>query len=354
MGTRYVVDGLNRNRGLQSFNFAYNDLQSNLYEFSIKMAKILSRHEELMHVDLTHTGLKKEETIFVGMTLPVSKSVIALHLSFNGLGYYDRVFLRTLINAKLVYKFKNMAQDRVNGIRSQAEKNVVDQLGTMDFMDDDLKHFMRTYNHIEAQKLDLDEGISGALEEVDIVQAFNDIKAGKIKNAATEDVQKGMEQLEVVNSLIEKIKMRQLHIDSQKEKVEKFHDQQIDLNDPQTVENFRTMGLYNRDKAGQEANEEAKKDLSQQDKLSREDLWLMQNALKVDRIRLRVQQDALKQVTRKGKSVGEMALHFMGINKIAYDLLLDNPMSGYTEKVIFTRVLGQDEIEDGEVWKDTT
>lgn len=80
----------------------------------------------------------------------------------------------------------------------------------------------------------------------------------------------------------------------------------------------------------------------------------MSNALKIDRIRLRVQQDALKQVTRKGKSVGEMALHFMGINKIAYDMLMDNPMTGYTEKVIFTRILGNEEIEDGDVWKDTT
>lgn len=49
-----------------------------------------------------------------------------------------------------------------------------------------------------------------------------------------------------------------------------------------------------------------------------------------------------------------MALQFMGINKIAYDLLMDNPMTGYTEKVIFTRILGHEEIEDSEVWKDTT
>ena len=50
----------------------------------------------------------------------------------------------------------------------------------------------------------------------------------------------------------------------------------------------------------------------------------------------------------------ELALQFMGINKIAYDLLQDNPMTGYMEKIIFTRVLGMDEIEDGEIWKDTS
>ena len=35
------------------------------------------------------------------------------------------------------------------------------------------------------------------------------------------------------------------------------------------------MGLYNKDKNGEDLVEEEKKDLSEQDKLSREDLWLM-------------------------------------------------------------------------------
>ena len=43
---------------------------------------------------------------------------------------------------------------------------------------------------------------------------------------------------------------------------------------------------------------------------------------------------------------------FMGINKIAYDLLLENPMTGYMNDVIFTRVLGNDEIDRGHIWKD--
>jgi len=41
-----------------------------------------------------------------------------------------------------------------------------------------------------------------------------------------------------------------------------------------------------------------------------------------------------------------MALMFMGINKIAYDLLLENPMTGYMNDVIFTRILVPAEIEE--------
>ena len=43
---------------------------------------------------------------------------------------------------------------------------------------------------------------------------------------------------------------------------------------------------------------------------------------------------------------------FIGINKIAYDVLMDNPMTGYMSQVIFTRVLGHDDVEDGQIWRD--
>ena len=45
---------------------------------------------------------------------------------------------------------------------------------------------------------------------------------------------------------------------------------------------------------------------------------------------------------------------FAGLNRIAYDVLLENPMAGYMSQVVFTRVLGaSDEIEGAEVWKDS-
>ena len=77
---------------------------------------------------------------------------------------------------------------------------------------------------------------------------------------------------------------------------------------------------------------------------------MIQNALKIDRIKKRIVDDAEKQ--KRARSAGEMALMFMGINKIAYDLLLENPMTGYMNDIIFTRILGTDEIENGHVWKD--
>jgi hypothetical protein len=49
-----------------------------------------------------------------------------------------------------------------------------------------------------------------------------------------------------------------------------------------------------------------------------------------------------------------MALLFMGINQVAFDLLIENPMTGYMNEIIFTRILGHDDIEQGHFWADAT
>ena len=76
----------------------------------------------------------------------------------------------------------------------------------------------------------------------------------------------------------------------------------------------------------------------------------MQQVLKVERINQKLNADKNRQ--KRAKSAGEMALMFMGINKIAFDLLLENPMTGYMNEVIFTRILGNEEIYQGHQWKD--
>jgi hypothetical protein len=147
-GTRYLVDGLNRNKGLQFFNFALNDMNSSIYEFAIKVAKVLTRHQNIVHVDLSGTGLKKEEILFIGMAVSTAKSCISLHLSGNNLDYYERIFLRTLVNAKVAYHFRNMAQidDKV---KSQKERNQVMELRTHDFDQEELVNFVKQWNYID-------------------------------------------------------------------------------------------------------------------------------------------------------------------------------------------------------------
>ncbi len=54
-----------------------------------------------MHIDATNTGLTKSEVVFIAMSLPMSKSIQAIHLSANGLDNPDRVYMRSLIDAKV-------------------------------------------------------------------------------------------------------------------------------------------------------------------------------------------------------------------------------------------------------------
>lgn len=80
-GSRYMIDALNRNITIRNFNFSHNDLTSESFEFSIKVASIITRHPSLMHLDITNTNLKREEIIFIGLSLPVSKTLLACHLT---------------------------------------------------------------------------------------------------------------------------------------------------------------------------------------------------------------------------------------------------------------------------------
>ena len=67
---------------------------------------------------------------------------------------------------------------------------------------------------------------------------------------------------------------------------------------------------------------------------------------------MKAEQEASKEV--KDRSAGELALMFMGINQMAYELLVENPMTGYMNETIWTRVLGHNEIETGMFWQDGT
>ena len=95
-----------------------------------------------MHMDLTSTGLRKEEVLFIGMAVSSSKSCIGLHLSANNLDYYERIYLRTLTNAKVAYHFRNTA-DEIGSIRSQKERNQINELRGHDFDSKDLREFVK-------------------------------------------------------------------------------------------------------------------------------------------------------------------------------------------------------------------
>ena len=73
-----------------------------------------------MHLNIAHTNLKREEMMFIGLSLSTSKTVVSLHLSGQTLPYYERIFLRAVIAARVGYGFKNLsAKKDIGGIKER-------------------------------------------------------------------------------------------------------------------------------------------------------------------------------------------------------------------------------------------
>ena len=224
-----------------------------------------------------------------------------------------------------------------NNLRSQKERNQVMELRTHDFDSEELTNFVKQWNYIDQHRIGLDDQINEILKEIDLTAILNELKKGS---------KAGVQKATILQEVIDKIQERMdelARIEAEKAEKESEEDYMANL-DADNIEDFAGPLELQGD------NQQSKKDLMTGE--GGEDFWLVQNALKVDRIKNKIDGDAKKQ--KRAKSAGEMALLFMGINKIAYDLLLENPMTGYMNEIIFTRVLGVDDIYQGGLWKDTS
>lgn len=127
-GSRYLIDALNRNTCIRNFNFSHNDLNSQSYEFSIKVASMITRHPCLMHLDITNTNLKREEIMFIGLAVSQSKTLLSIHLTAQKLPYYERIFLRSIMAARVGYQQKNTQMKK--DVQTNKERNQVLQMAS--------------------------------------------------------------------------------------------------------------------------------------------------------------------------------------------------------------------------------
>ena len=149
-----MIDALNRNTCIRNFNFSHNDLNSQSYEFSIKVASIISRHPCLMHLDISNTNLKKEEIMFIGLSVPTSKTLLSIHLTSDRLPYYERVFLRAVLNARVAFRKKNVATKK--DIRNNAEKNQIIQMASGEVQDQGMLKYVDNLRDLDEKRGDLD------------------------------------------------------------------------------------------------------------------------------------------------------------------------------------------------------
>ena len=135
-GSRYIIDALNRNTCIRNFNFSDNDLNSQSYEFSIKVASLITRHPCLAHLDITNCNLKREEIMFIGLAVNQSKTLLSIHLTAAKLPYYERIFLRSILAARVGYQQKNTAMKK--NVENNKERNQVMQMAGGEVQDEAL------------------------------------------------------------------------------------------------------------------------------------------------------------------------------------------------------------------------
>jgi len=177
------------------------------------------------------------------------------------------------------------------------------------------------------------------LHELDTVASFQDLP----ENAKLEDIPANSK----VNALVNKIIERNKEIEQAKLAMEEiYRKEQHAIRQQLAMSGLEEISLYNFDKFGQ------MKPDNLDDKNNQMDYFEQQKALRVQRQRQKAERIATKE--QRDRSSGELALMFMGINQIAYELLVENPMTGYMNEIVFSRVLGYDDIEQGSYWCDST
>ena len=97
---------MNRNTSIRSFNFSHNDMSSQSFEFSIKAASMVTRHPALMHFNIAQTNLKREEVMFIVLALSLAGCLLSLHITAASLPYYERIFLRSVIAARVGFQYR--------------------------------------------------------------------------------------------------------------------------------------------------------------------------------------------------------------------------------------------------------
>ena len=81
-----------------------------------------------MHLNIANTNLKRHEIMFIGLALSASKTMLSLHLTAGSLPYYERIFLRAVIAARVSYQFRNLTGKKE--VKSNRERNQLLQMAS--------------------------------------------------------------------------------------------------------------------------------------------------------------------------------------------------------------------------------
>ena len=127
----------------------------------------------MQHVDITNTNLKREEILFVGLSLPISKTLLSCHLTAQKLPYYERIFLRACIAARVGFQFRTSTQKK--GINSNKEKNQILQISSGEVQEKAMRIYTHTLKDLDEKRQGLDIEIQDMLAELDTQASYEGV-----------------------------------------------------------------------------------------------------------------------------------------------------------------------------------
>lgn len=182
---------------------------------------------------------------------------MSLHMSGCGLEYYERVFLRTLIDAKCSAQFRKLAHSKMaKQYKPMDKRNFFLTKVQHETFEEELEHFLAAFAHVEQLRLtnhdEAFEKLSGVKlikeeqnsKAIDVVALFEAIKKAKGKKVSQEDQSKAAEARLVLQDLINKLTTGGQLIGQESREAEKIISEKIKLGDDAILlQDLRTMGL---------------------------------------------------------------------------------------------------------------
>jgi hypothetical protein len=146
-------------------------------------------------------------------------------MSGNDMSYYERIFLRALISARVDFGQKNEQQRSL--VERNKERLQVAQIATKEYLGSDLKEYLQRFEVLETQRQGLDFEIDDLIKEADFEKWYNEVP--------TEGVQlNDLPKESKIAKLIEKIMERQREISQQQKEIESM----MKLTGPEIREKF--------------------------------------------------------------------------------------------------------------------
>ena len=202
--------------------------------------------------------------------------------------------------------------------------------------------FVDRFRIVDEKCAGMDFEIADLLQELDTEATYQELNPEEAELDALPKDGK-------INQLVDKIMERQKEMEAQQEELRKIYEREKETVQEQieALKGLDDLGMEAFVEAGHPEMHQTRRGQEQE-----EDMFQKMRELRVERHKQRAERLVMKE--NRDRSAGELALMFMGINQVAYDALMENPMTGYMNETIFTRILGHDDIEEGSYWTDTT